>query len=39
MLDTVENDQDQTYVFAQIDDAENIERKIKETFVTYCRKI
>ena len=39
MLDAVENDQDQAYVVAQMDDAENIERKTKETFVTYRQRI
>ena len=39
MLDAIENDQDQAYAIAQMDGAENIERKIKETFVTYCQKI
>ena len=39
MLDAVENDQDQAYIVAQMDDAENIERKLRETFVTYCQRI
>ena len=39
MLDAVEDDQAQAYIVAQMDDAENIERKIKETYVTYCQRI
>ena len=38
-MDAVENDQDQSYIVAQMDDAEKVEKKIKETFVTYCQRI
>ena len=39
MLDAAESDQDQAYVVAQMEDAEKGEKKIKETFVTYCQRI
>ena len=39
MLDDVENDQDQAHVVAQMDDAENNEQNIKETFVMYRKRI
>lgn len=39
MLDAVEDDADQAYVVTQMDDAEKFERKIKETFVAYCKRI
>ena len=38
MLGAVENDQVQAYIVAQMDDADNIEKGTKETFVTYCQR-
>ena len=39
MLDPDEDDQVQAYIASQTDDAENIKKKSKETFVMYSQRI
>ena len=39
MMDAGGDDADQTYVVAQMEEAEEFERKIKERFAAYCQRI
>ena len=39
MLDSVEDDQVETYIAAKMEDAEGVEKQITEMFVMYCQII